>query len=166
MFIYIESRRIWVSKATAHPNAQWMAQQARTMCMVAQEEKVPPTCFLRDRNTKFTRQFDVIFRSEGIAAIKLPPKSPNLNAFCERVIHTLKHEALDHFVVLGERHLNLIVGEWGHYYHELRPHPGLGNVPPAADEPPPEVAVSLPLDDIVCHQRLGGLLKYYERRAA
>ena len=54
VFIHIGSRRIWVSKAT-HPNAQWVAQQARNMCLVAQEEQVKPTCVLRDRDTKFTR---------------------------------------------------------------------------------------------------------------
>ena len=166
VFIHIQTRRIWVSKATPHPDSRWVAQQARNMCLVAQEEKVPPTCFLRDRDSKFTRQFDGIFRSEGIAPIKLPPKSPNLNAFCERVIQSLKHEALDHFIVLCERHLNHIVGEWVRYYHELRPHQAIGNVPPTVDGEAPAVVESLPLDDIVCHQRLGGLLKHYERRAA
>jgi putative transposase len=134
--------------------------------MVAQEEQMAPTCFLRDRDTKFTRQFDGIFRTEGITPIKLPPKSPNLNAFCERVIQSLQHEALDHFIVLGERHLNYIVREWVRYYHELRPHQGLGNVPPTAHGEASTLVDSLPLDDVVCHQRLGGLLKHYERRAA
>ena len=135
------------------------------MCLVAQEEKVKPTCFLRDRDTKFTRPFDGIFRSEGIEPLALPRNSPNLNGHCERVIQSLKQEALDHFIVLGERHLNHIVSEYVRYYHEFRPHLGLGNLPPAASGPPPEVE-SVQMDDLVCHERLGGLLKHYERRAA
>ncbi len=94
VFIHIESRRIWVSKATAHPNAAWVAQQARNMCMVAQEEKAKPTCLLRDRDTKFTYQFDAIFWAEGIKPNRLPKNSPNLNAFCERVIKSLKQRHL------------------------------------------------------------------------
>ena len=67
--------------------------------------------------------------------------------------------------MLGERHLNHIVSEYVRYYHEFRPHQRLGNLPPAAQGPPPEIE-SLPLEEMICHERLGGLLKHYERGAA
>ena len=165
VFIHIGSRRIWVSKATAHPDAGWVAQQARNMCMVIQEQDVPPKYLIRDRDTKFTQQFDQIFRADNVKLVKLPSKSPNLNAHCERVVKSIKHEALDHFVVFGERHLNHIVSEFVRFYHDCRPHQALRNMPPAANGPPPEID-SVQLDEIVCHERLGGVLKHYERRAA
>ena len=66
--------------------------------------------------------------------------------------------------MLGERHLNHIVSEYVRYYHEFRPHLGLGNLPPAASGSPPEIN-SLSAEELVCHERLGGLLKHYERAA-
>ncbi len=165
VFIHIGSRRIWVSKATAHPDAQWVAQQARNVCMLLEERNEKAQYLIRDRDTKFTRQFDETFRAAGIRPVRLPVKSPYLNPYCERVIKTIKHEAINHFVVFGEDHLNHIVSEFVRYYHEHRPHQALGNKPPAESGPPPEPS-ALPLDAVVCHEGLGGLLKHYERRAA
>jgi putative transposase len=78
---------------------------------------------------------------------------------------TSKQECLDHFVVLGERHLNRIVSEFVRYYHGVRPHQSLENRPPGVEQRPEET-VSFDPDSIVCHEALGGLLKHYERRAA
>ena len=77
-----------------------------------------------------------------------------------------KHEVLNHFIVFGEQHLWLLLKEWLTYYHTARPHQGLGNVPIGNALPPPEVIESVRLEDIVCHESLGGLLKRYERTAA
>jgi putative transposase len=77
-------------------------------------------------------------------------------------VQTLKVECLDHFVVLGERHLNHIVQEFVTYYHELRPHQALGNAPPLRTGPPELIAGG----EIVCEERLGGLLNHYVHRAA
>lgn len=168
VFIHVGSRRIWVSRATAQPDARWVEQQARNMCMAAQDDALSARYLIRDRDAKFTRGFDDVFRGEGIIPLKLPPRSPNLNAFCERVILTLKYEALNHFVILGRRHLDHIVKEFVAYYHEFRPHQGIRNVPP--HPPPTEDAAKAPDElqtlNVVCHERLGGLLKRYERRAA
>jgi putative transposase len=65
-----------------------------------------PSYLLRDRNRKFTREFDDIMNSSGVKPKLLPFRSPNLNARCERVIQTLKQECLDFFLVFGSRHLS------------------------------------------------------------
>jgi putative transposase len=125
------------------------------------EEKQMPTDIIHDADTKFTKQFDEIFKAEGIRVKRLLPRCPNMNAYVERFIQTLKQECLDHFVVLGEKHLSHVVSEFVKHYHEERPHQGIENVPIMAmtthkgDE-----------GEIVCRERLGGLLKHYARRAA
>jgi putative transposase len=74
---------------------------------------------------------------------------------------------LNHFLVFGERHLRYILKCWLQYYHQFRPHQGLGNVLLAErGMPSPELSDVVPLGEIVCHESLGGLLKHYERKAA
>jgi putative transposase len=95
---------------------------------------------------------------------KVGPQAPNLNAFIERWIQSLKHEALNHFIVFGLQHLDHIVSEYVTYYLECRPHQGIGNR--LIGEAPPETHVELrSLDEIHCERRLGGLLKHYSRAA-
>ena len=74
-------------------------------------------------------------------------------------MQTIQQECLDHFVVLGEKHLNHIVGEYMVHYHEERPHQALANEPPVRTESGSE-------GDMVCRERLGGLLRHYYRQAA
>jgi len=88
-----------------------------------------------------------------------------MNPFAEAWVQRIKQECLDHFLVLGERHLRHLIREYLIHYHEERPHQGLGNRPPKQSNPPPEI-VSVRQDQIVCQERLGGLLKRYERQAA
>ncbi len=129
IFIHVGSRRVWISSATAHPDSAWVAQQARNVCMEFAEEKQMPTDLIHDADTIFTAQFDEIFKAEGVRVKKLLPRCPNMNAYVERFVQTLGQECLDHFVVLGEKHLNHIVSEFLRHYHEERPHQGIGNVP-------------------------------------
>ncbi|MCI0334824.1 MAG: transposase [Planctomycetes bacterium] len=87
-----------------------------------------------------------------------------MNAFIERWIQSLKHEALNNFIVFGLVHFDLIVSSYCDYYHERRPHQGLGNRLIGAtesDEPLPVVS----LDQVRCETRRGGLLKHYYRAA-
>ena len=90
----------------------------------------------------------------------LPPSSPNLNAYAERFVRSIKEECLRHVVPLGERHLRTVIREFVEHYHFERNHQGLGNVIPF----PSAVA---PPDGRICRrERLGGLLNFYERKAA
>ncbi len=101
---------------------------------------------------------------------KVGPRAPNLSAFIEIFILSIKSEALDHFICFGREHFDYIVSECLAYYHECRSHQGIGNVllPRSSEKPPEDSPDTLPLDlsEIKCETRLGGLLRHYYREAA
>jgi putative transposase len=102
--------------------------------------------------------------ADAITVIKVGPQAPNLNAYAERWVQSVRAECLDHFVVFGEEHLRLLLCEYETYYNEHRPHQSLANVPPASPSSVEETALAV--EEVVCEERLGGLLKHYYRKAA
>ena len=158
-FIHLETRRVFMSSATAHPTGPWMAQQARNFLMQAEDAGLPASHVIHDWDTKYTAQFDAILETDDIEVHRVGPVKPNLNAYAERFVQTIQHECLDHFVVLGERHLNYIAREYVEHYHTERPHQALGNAPPLT-------IIGESDGEIVCQERLGGLLKHWTRNAA
>ncbi|MDZ4782053.1 MAG: integrase core domain-containing protein [Planctomycetia bacterium] len=165
-FIHLKSRRVHVAGMTPAPNGDWMAQQARNLSMYfAETGEFKPTHIIRDRDSKFTEQFCAILENDGIEFKPIPPRSPNLNPFAERWIQSVKRECLDHFIVFGEAHLRYLVESYLDWYHRFRPHQGLKNLRIGVDKPPDPVE-SLGPDEVVCQERLGGLLKHYERKVA
>ena len=161
-FIHIGSRRVWLSPCTLHPNRVWVAQQARNFLMHCQFNGLEIDHLIRDRDTKFVDLFDQTLASAGIDVKRLPVRSPNLNAYIERFIQTLKHECLEHFVILGQKHLDYLAGEFVGYCHTQRPHQSMGNQPLLKlnnDQ-------SIEHGEVACEERLGGLLRHYYRRAA
>jgi putative transposase len=167
VFLHVGSRKAWISSATAHPDSAWVAQQARNFTMDLPEGDRQQAFVFDDRDTKFTEQFGDILKAEGLRPKKLAVAAPNANAFVERFIQTIQVECLDHFVVIGEKHLNYIVREFLRYYHTLRPHQGVGNVTLdlATTKDPPLETVPITTGEIVCDEWLGGLLKSYRRAA-
>jgi len=93
--------------------------------------------------------------------VRLPPKSPNLNAFAERFVRSIKESCLNRLILVGEGSLRRAVREFVAHYHHERNHQGLGNVLIF-----PRSVQTRGDDAIVCRERLGGLLKYYHRPAA
>lgn len=95
--------------------------------------------------------------------MKLPAHSPNLNAFAERWVHSVKEECLSKFILFGEASLRRAVGQYAEHFHTERNHQGKGNVIlfPATDQ-----AVQNRDRRVRCRERLGGMLKYYHREAA
>ncbi len=93
--------------------------------------------------------------------IKLPPRSPNLNAYAERFVRSIKEECLNRVVLLGEGHLRLVVHEYVQHYHRERNHQGLDNR--LLERGPPS---SNPDAEVHRRERIGGLLSYYHREAA
>lgn len=160
LFIHIGSRRIFVTPCTKHPAWGWVAQQARNFCMQVRDSEMSAKYLIRDRDSKFHRSFDAIMEAEGITTIKLPIRSPDLNAIAERAIQSVKNECLDLFVILGEKHLDYLVNEYVEFYNRCRPHSAVGHLPPCRDGPPSKSG------EILCEERLGGLLKHYYREAA
>ncbi len=164
-FLHLGTRRCWISPCTASPNSAWVCQQARNFLIAADELDLPPTILMRDNDAKYSKQFDEVFTSSGVEIKRTTPMSPNLQAHVERFIQSLKHECLDKFVIVAPRHLNHVNREWPLHFNRERPHSARDHLPPAC-ESPPETNSMIRLRDVVCHTRLGGLLKSYEQRAA
>lgn len=165
VFLHLGTRRCWISPSTVSPDSAWSCQQARNFLMHAEDVMLPPKYVLRDNDGKYTTQYDDVFESNGSEVVKTTPMSPNLRAHVERIIQTLKFECLDKFVIVSERHLNVINGHFQAWYNFERPHSSRDFLPPAT-ESPPEPNETIRLNDVVCETRLGGVLKSYSRRAA
>lgn len=114
-----------------------------------------------DRDPLFTEAFRELLKPSGVKTVKLPARSPDLNAHAEQFVLSIKSECLAQIIPLGERHLRKAVKEYTEHYHLERNHQGLNNelIEKPSDEPH--------LDSVVeCKEKLGGILKYYYRRAA
>ena len=112
---------------------------------------------LHDRDTKFCASFASILTTAGIKPVKLPARSPNLNAFAERWVRSAKEECLLKLILFGEGSLKRALTEFVEYFHAERPHQGKGNVLLFPTEGVQQTAGAR----ILCRQRLGGLLRYY-----
>ena len=115
---------------------------------------------IHDRDPLFTEAVRGLLRDSGVKPLRLPANSPNLNAYAERFVLSIRRECLDRFVPLSERHLRTAVTEYVVHYHTERNHQGLGNelltpLPASANDAGP----------IVSRERLGGILNYYCRAA-
>jgi len=162
-FIHLETRRVDVAGITAHPNERWMKQMARNVTMDEWGFLVGCQYLLHDRDAKFTQSFRLIIESGGVTPVRLPARSPNLNAYAERWVKSVKDECLSKLILFGEASLRRALREYVAHYHTERNHQGKGNVLlfPAASNP-----VSPRRGPVGCQERLGGLLKYYHREAA
>jgi transposase InsO family protein len=161
-FIKLDTREVHIAGITSSPNEQWMMQVARNLTMEAWGMLTPGQYLIHDGDKKFCPAYNDILDHAGVKRLPLPPRSPNLKAFAERFVRSVKSEALSRFILFGEQSLRHVLTEYLAYYHAERPHQGKGNVIlfPA---PRPDGAADGP---IACRERLGGLLKYYERQAA
>ena len=176
VFIHLGSRKVFATPSTLHPTGEWMQQQARNVSMWADEQKLDLRYLIHDRDTKFTAAFDEHFRQgDGQpghpGVVKTPFMAPLANAYAESWIGSLKRECLNHFFCFSLGHLDHITQRYVGYHNTVRPHQGLGNVPPPPvsllqrGQPPP-TAIGPPVGRIRCQQWLGGLLKHYYRQAA
>ena len=116
---------------------------------------------IHDRDPLYTREFLSMLAEQGIESVKLPPRSPNLNAYAERFVRTIKESCLERMILFGEDALRNAVHEFVAHYHLERNHQGLGNRL-IAD---PTLTVQT-IGEVRRKQRLGGLLNYYHRDAA
>jgi putative transposase len=165
VFIELRSRRIHVSPSTAHPDSAWVTQQARNLALDLEARASSIRFFIHDRDTKFSRAFDQVIRSEGARVIVTPIQAPNANAnaHAERVIETIRGECLDWTLILGRRHLDRTLRTYVEHYNRGRPHRALGLAPPRAEARGP-MAVSP--RDVRRRDLLGGLIHEYHGAAA
>lgn len=122
--------------------------------MFLQDENLTCTILQREKGTKYIQAFDDLFTGEGRTIKKTPIKTPNLQAFVERVIQTLKHEVLHGFIVVNEEHLDHILKVGADWYNKRRCHSGRDNLPPVRDEEEPRV-IGLVQVELVCCTGLG-----------
>jgi len=116
---------------------------------------------IRDRAGQFTAGFDAVLADAGIAAYKIPPRSPRANAYAERFVRTVRAEVTDRMLIANERHLRRTLQRCVRHYNGRRPHRALQLQPPRSDRP----VIDLALERIKRRPVLGGLINEYERAA-
>ncbi len=163
-FIELATRRVHLAGITTNPDGRWVTQQARNLLMELGDKGIRPRFLVRDRDSKFTCDFDEVFRSEGIRVIKAPVQAPKARAHAERWVGSVRRECLDRLLIVGRRHLEHVVREYAQHYNTHRPHRSLDQRTPLAKPPINEPAprAELPqLDLLRRRDRLGGLLREY-----
>ena len=163
IFIRLQNRQVYLAGMTAHPTDAWMRQVARNVT-TAEVGFLNGCCYLlHDRDTKFSHGFDQILSGADVEPVRLPARSPNLNAICERWIRSVKEECLSKLILFGERSLRHGLDHYILHHQHERNHQGKNNL------------VLFPLEEdrigghdgrIAVRERLGGLLKFYYRQAA
>jgi putative transposase len=164
-FLHVATRRVIVSPCSFKPDARWMERQAEAFLKQAKAAGLPVEYVVRDRDGMYVAAFDAALTNNGVRVIPIAPRAPNQNVYVERWIQSIKYECLNHFIVFDQRHLDLLVSTYVDFFNTVRPHQGVGNRPlagtwPIVDDPMQEG------ERIVCHSRLGGILRHYERQAA
>jgi putative transposase len=163
-FIEHDTRVVHLAGVTANPDGAWVTQQARNLMIVLGEQGRRVRFLLRDRDTKFCRGFDDVFRSQGAAVLRTPLQAPNANAFAERWIATVRAECLDWLLIVGRSHLEQVLRVYVKHYNAHRPHRALG-----LEAPCPAVGLHLIREGgqagVQRRDLLGGLLHQYRRAA-
>jgi transposase InsO family protein len=158
--IDIASRKVAIAGLTRSPDSVWMDQIARNLLDVEDGFLLGKKYLLLDRDPLYSTDFRAALERGGVEVVRLPARSPNLNAFAERLVLSIRSECLDRIVPLGERHLRRAVTEFVAHYHRERNHQGLGNR--LIDGAAPANTNGR----VVRRERLGGVLSFYHRAAA
>jgi hypothetical protein len=162
-FLQLEARRVSLAGITRHPTEEWMTQMGRNAtdeaCGCLRQQRY----VLHDRDSKFGAEFRATLAAGGVECLRLPPRSPNLNAFAERWVRSVKEECLSKLILFGEASLRRALTQFQEHYHQERNHQGKENrlLFPAQTQGPRREP-----GPVRCQERLGGLLKYYNREAA
>jgi transposase InsO family protein len=159
--IDLKTRRVQIAGIVHDPHEAWMKQVARSLTDAVDGFLLGKRYLIMDRDPVFTRAFRLMLADSGVKSVRLPARSPNLNAYAERFVRSIKSECLRRVIPLGENHLRDLIREFAAHYHLERNHQGLGNqlIQPANDNS----AVTGP---VLRRKRIGGLLNFYYRNAA
>lgn len=153
-FINIRTRKVHIAGITKYPKKEWVINQAKTISFLFQDDK--SKVLVRDRDKKYPKEFDDIFREYNATVKKISYRSPNLNPYCEGWVGTIKRECLNQFFAFGETHFKYLVNEYVKYYNTVRPHSSMDNLPL-------EYRPRRPDGKIKCDSKLGGVIKHYYR---
>jgi putative transposase len=157
----VATRRVHLAGCTTGPDEAWMKQVARNLTASGDGFLADTRYLLMDRDAKFCATFRSILKDAGVRSVRLPPRSPNLNAHLERFLKSLKSECLERMIFFGESSLRRATTAFLAHYHGERNHQGLGNR--LID---PGDGVGQVAGQVRCRKHLGGLLRYYYRQAA
>jgi putative transposase len=146
---------------TTNPDGRWTTQQIRNLLTDLGDRAADFRFLVRDRAGQFTESFDAALASAGIAAVKIPPRSPRANAYAERFVLTARTEVTDRMLIFGQRHLKSVLAGYQAHYNGRRPHRSRQLRPPRSDHP----LADLSGEQIKRRSALGGLLNEYERVA-
>src|SRR3569833_1447506 len=159
--IDLSTRRVNIAGITDHPDEAFMMQMGRNLIDIDEGFLRDNRYLVMDRDAKYTPTFRALLERQGIEIIRLPPRSPNLNAFAERFVRSIKDECLNRLIFFGEGSLRHAVREYMAHYHSERNHQGIDN-----RLINPSNVVMLADASIRRRERLGGLLRYYQRAVA
>jgi len=157
----LATRRVHVAGITPHPTATFMQQCARQLTDPFEGFLLGKHYLIHDRDTKFTQAFDGLLKASGVEPLLLPPHSPNLNAYVERFVRSIKEEARARIVVVGQGARDYVIHQYLSHYHAERNHQGLDNQLIVWEQ-----AGGDQTGPVRRRARLGGLLSYYYREAA
>jgi transposase InsO family protein len=160
-FIDLSTRRVEIGGIASQANGFWMTQMGRNVTDEVDGFFKGKRYLIHDRDPLYTREFITMLSEQGIESVKLPPRSPNLNAYAERFVRTIKENCLDQMILFGEDALRKAVHEFLAHYHHERNHQGLNNRLLIG-----ATTVIAMAGSVRKRERLGGLLNYYYREAA
>lgn len=160
-FMDLATRRVYLGGITTNPDTTWMMQVAKSVTDPFDGFLLGKRYLIIDRDRKYCDAFVHLLKGAGVKMVRLPAKSPNLNAHAERFVRTIKQECTDRLIFFGDRSLYRAVVQFLEFYNRERFHQGMDN------------ELLTPLNsagsidgELVCRERLGGMLKYYSRQAA
>lgn len=159
--IDLASRRVTFCGITRHPDEAWMLQMARNLLDSESGSLHGKKHLIVDRDTKYSAGLRLALEREGVGVIRLPPQSPNMNAYAERFVRSVKEECLSKIIPIGPQMLRRSLHEYVEHYHLERNHQGIGNQTIA-----PLTKPTYPVGAVDCRRRLGGILNHYYRAAA
>ena len=160
-FVELATRRVEIAGIASTANGLWMSQIGRNLTDAVDGILNGKHYLIHDRDPLFTPEFLNMLAETGVKSVRLPPRSPNLNAYAERLVRTIKESCLDRIIRFGEDSLRTSISSFVAHYHAERNHQGLANRLIG-----PEAGHLGNAGMVQRRARLGGMLNYYYRAAA
>ncbi len=159
--IELATRRVEIAGITPSPGETWMMQIGRNLTDPLDGSLADKRFLILDRDSKFSKAFRTLLTEAGVEVVRLPYRSPNLNAYAERFVRSIKDECLNRMIFFGERSLRKATREYAAHYNRERNHQGIKNRLIEPSDQPGSTS-----SGIECAVRLGGMLRFYHRAAA